>query len=157
MPREMTYVVKATLLLLTSYVAIVITVRAISTLFPANDCDSPSRVEPVITNKKGENLFKGNCATCHRPTKDLTGPALAGAEERVGDRPLLYAWVRNNNAILKTGNKYFSELYNKWNKTPMNLFPDITDTEIDSIMAYVNEYAEVVRLARKLPEPQVVE
>src|SRR5690606_21847684 len=27
----------------------------------------------------GEKLFKGNCASCHKPDKDMTGPALQGA------------------------------------------------------------------------------
>lgn len=100
----------------------------------------------MITNKAGEQLFRDNCSTCHHPLKDMTGPALAGVEKRVKDRHLLHAWIRNNTGILKTGNKYFGGLYNKWNKTPMNLFPGLQAAEIDSILAYVNEYARVSSL-----------
>ena len=30
----------------------------------------------------GEKLFKQNCASCHFPDKDMTGPALKGARQR---------------------------------------------------------------------------
>ena len=28
----------------------------------------------------GEKLFKANCASCHKPDKDMTGPKLQGAK-----------------------------------------------------------------------------
>ena len=43
------------------------------------DEDSPPTIE---VNSKGKQLFQQNCASCHSITKDLTGPALAGVEER---------------------------------------------------------------------------
>lgn len=70
----------------------------------------------------------------------MTGPALKGIEERVKDKALLHAWIRNNGAVLKSGNKYFNDLYAKWNKTPMNLFPSLEDKEIDAILKYVADY-----------------
>lgn len=76
----------------------------------------------------------------------MAGPALENIEKRVPDKKLLYAWIRNNTAVLKSGNSYFNGLYNKWNKTPMNIFPDLQSAEIDSILAYVNEYARVSSL-----------
>jgi cytochrome c2 len=85
----------------------------------------------------GKALFQQNCASCHAVNKALTGPALAGIEERVPDKKLLYAWIRNNQAVLATGNKYFTELYAAYNKTAMNLFPNLTDGEIDAIMGYI--------------------
>jgi cytochrome c553 len=85
----------------------------------------------------GKALFQQNCASCHAVNKALTGPALAGIEERVPDKKLLYAWIRNNQAVLSTGNKYFTELYASYNKTAMNLFPNLTDGEIDAILGYI--------------------
>lgn len=85
----------------------------------------------------GQALFSSNCASCHAVHKDLTGPALAGVEERWGDKKRLYSWIRNNQAFLKTGDKYANELYLKWNKTQMNLFPNLTDPEIDAILGYI--------------------
>ncbi len=87
--------------------------------------------------QNGQALFSSNCASCHAVYRDLTGPALAGVEDRWGDKDRLYSWIRNNQAFLKTGDKYANELYVKWNKTPMNLFPNLTDPEIDAILTYI--------------------
>jgi len=86
----------------------------------------------------GKALFQQNCASCHAVHKNLTGPALAGIEERVPDKKLLYDWIRNSQAVLQSGNKYFNDLYVTWNKTAMNLFPNLTDEEIGAMITYIN-------------------
>lgn len=93
-----------------------------------------------VMAQDGATLFKDNCATCHRVDKDLTGPALKGIEDRVKDKKLLRDWIHNNAKVLASGNKYFNDLYNKWAKVPMNVFPTLTDAEIDAILKYIREY-----------------
>jgi mono/diheme cytochrome c family protein len=93
----------------------------------------------------GKALFQANCASCHNPVKALTGPALKGVTERVPDSKLLHSWIRNNQAVLASGNKYFNDLYASYNKTAMNLFTTLTDPEIDAILKYVNDYKEPVQ------------
>jgi cytochrome c2 len=39
-----------------------------------------------VMAQNGQALFSSNCASCHAIKKDLTGPALAGVEERWGGR-----------------------------------------------------------------------
>jgi cytochrome c551/c552 len=90
----------------------------------------------------GKALFQGDCASCHNPIKQVTGPALKGVTSRVPDQKLLHAWIRNNAAVLASGNKYFNDLYAQYNKTPMNTFPQITDAEIDAILKYVETYPD---------------
>jgi cytochrome c551/c552 len=90
----------------------------------------------------GKVLFQKDCAVCHNPIKIVTGPALKGVTSRVPDQKLLHAWIRNNAAVLATGNKYFTDLYNQFSKTPMNTFPSLTDPEIDAILKYVETYPE---------------
>jgi cytochrome c551/c552 len=90
----------------------------------------------------GKTLFQANCAACHNPIKQITGPALKGVTERVPDKKLLYTWIKNNASVLASGNKYFNDLFNQFSKTPMNLFPSLTDPEIDAILKYVETYAE---------------
>ncbi len=90
----------------------------------------------------GKALFQSNCASCHNPIKKVTGPALKGVTARVPDQKLLHAWIRNNAAVLASGNPYFNTLYNEYGKTPMNMFPQITDPEIDAILKYVETYPE---------------
>lgn len=93
-----------------------------------------------IAAQDGKALFDNNCASCHKVDKDLTGPALQGVESRVKDKKLLHDWIRNNSKVLASGNKYFNDLYAKWNKTPMTVFSSFTDAEIDAILKYISEY-----------------
>jgi cytochrome c2 len=90
----------------------------------------------------GKQLFQTNCANCHNPIKQVTGPALKGVTERVPDKKLLYSWIKNNQAVLASGNKYFNDLYNQFSKTPMNAFPGLGDPEIGAILKYVETYPE---------------
>jgi cytochrome c551/c552 len=88
----------------------------------------------------GKALFLTNCASCHNPIKVVTGPALKGVTQRVPDQKLLHDWIKNNQKVLASGNPYFTSLYNQFNKTPMNVFPTLTDPEIDAILKYVENY-----------------
>ena len=97
--------------------------------------------------RAGAQLFNDNCGACHKVNKDLTGPALEGIEERVKDKKLLYGWIKNIGAVLETGIRYFNELYVKWNKTPMSIFPTLTDKEIDQILAYIKAYKVALPIA----------
>jgi len=90
----------------------------------------------------GKALFQSDCASCHNPIKQVTGPALKGVTSRVPDQKLLHAWIRNNAAVLASGDKYFNDLYIQFGKTPMNTFPSLTDAEIDAILKYVETYPE---------------
>src|SRR5579859_5795137 len=86
----------------------------------------------------GKALFQTNCASCHSPFKVIIGPALKGATERIPDKKLLHDWIHNNTKVLAAGNSYFTALYNTYNKTPMNTFPNLSDVEIDAILKYVD-------------------
>ena len=99
----------------------------LSSLFTANAQDVAA----------GKTLFNNKCATCHGVHKPITGPALFGVEERVPDKAKLHAWIRNNKAVLATGDPYFMGLFNQYNKLAMNQFPELTDGDIESILAYV--------------------
>jgi cytochrome c2 len=82
----------------------------------------------------GERLFKSNCANCHKPDKDFTGPALVGIYERWEDKKLLFEYVRNSTKIIAE-NKYAKALHEKWSKLVMPSFT-LTDSEIKSILDY---------------------
>ncbi|HET6253921.1 MAG TPA: c-type cytochrome [Puia sp.] len=88
----------------------------------------------------GHQLFQTYCAQCHNPIRKVTGPALQGVTSRVPDSNLLHRWIHNNGAVLASGNKYFNNLFNEYNKTAMNLFPTLTDQQIDAILNYVETY-----------------
>ncbi|MEL6863170.1 MAG: c-type cytochrome [Bacteroidota bacterium] len=92
--------------------------------------------------EEGKALFKGNCAQCHNKNMvdDLTGPALAGTEERWADYPRedLYKWIRNSQAMIADGHPRATQLWADWKPTVMNSFPNLTDEQIDNILGYIN-------------------
>ena len=88
-------------------------------------------------SQDGKQLFSANCASCHAIDKTLTGPALRGVEDRWTKKEDLYAWIHNSQAFLKTGDAYANELFNKFNKVPMNSFTGLSEKEIDAILAYI--------------------
>ena len=96
-----------------------------------------SSIGNQLNAQDGKALFSQNCASCHAVNKNLTGPALAGVEDRWPEKKNLYAWIKNSAAYLKTGDPYATKLYNDYNKTAMNLFPSLTDQDIDAILAYI--------------------
>ena len=96
-----------------------------------------SSIGNQLNAQDGKALFSQNCASCHAVNKNLTGPALAGVEDRWTEKKNLYAWIKNSAAYLKTGDPYATKLYNDYNKTAMNLFPSLTDQDIDAILAYI--------------------
>jgi cytochrome c553 len=85
----------------------------------------------------GKALFQSNCASCHNPFKVVTGPALQGMTQRIPDKKLLHDWIHNNQKVLASGNQYFVNRFNEFNKTPMNVFPNLSDADIDAIVNYV--------------------
>jgi mono/diheme cytochrome c family protein len=89
---------------------------------------------------QGEKVFKGNCASCHKPDKDMTGPMLKGAKARWEGNGDIYAWVKNSTAYIATGNSYANALFTKWNKSVMTS-QAVTNEEIDAILHYVDNYA----------------
>lgn len=91
----------------------------------------------------GKKLFTGNCASCHKPDKDFTGPSLKGAVARWEGKGDIHAWVKNSTAVIKSGNPYASELFAKWKNVLMT--PQaLTDEEIDAVFAYVESYTPPV-------------
>jgi cytochrome c2 len=88
----------------------------------------------------GKALFQANCASCHNPLKDATGPALKGVTGRVPNKEWIYKWIKNSASVIASGDKYANDLYNKWNKTAMTAFPGLSNEEIDAIVKYVDDY-----------------
>jgi mono/diheme cytochrome c family protein len=96
-------------------------------------------IKTVQAAPDGKALFSTNCASCHNPYKDATGPALNGVSGRVPSKEWLYKWIHNSSAVIATGDKYANDLYNKWGKQVMTQFPQLSTEEIDAIIAYVEQ------------------
>ncbi|HVX26821.1 MAG TPA: c-type cytochrome [Parafilimonas sp.] len=89
----------------------------------------------------GHALFMANCASCHKVNEKLVGPALAGVQDRWPDPNKIYDWVHNSSAVIKSGYPYAVSLFNENNKVQMTAFPQLSDKDIDAILAYVKTEA----------------
>lgn len=85
----------------------------------------------------GHTLFISHCSSCHKTVQDFTGPALKGAKSRWAGKGNIYDYVRNSQAVIKSGNEYAIALFNEWNKSVMPAV-DLTDVEIDAIFHWVD-------------------
>ena len=83
----------------------------------------------------GESLFKGNCTVCHAINEVVIGPALRDVHERQSEE-WLYAFIKNSQKVIKSGDEYAVNLYNQYNQTLMTSF-DFSDEELNSILTYI--------------------
>lgn len=89
-------------------------------------------------NTDGEALFKTNCATCHYMTdQKSTGPGLAGIMDRVPNKDWLKKWIKNNQALIQSGDAYANKVYNDNNQQAMSVFEWLSEEELDNIVDYV--------------------
>jgi mono/diheme cytochrome c family protein len=96
----------------------------------------PVTPEEADAIKMGEPLFTNNCAQCHAVNDKVVGPALAGISKRrsIG---WLIPWVKNSSKVIATGDAYAVKLFEDNGKQQMPSFPQLSDKEIKSIMAWV--------------------
>lgn len=87
---------------------------------------------------KGKQLFNSQCAACHKLDGDMTGPALRHVTDRYSTE-WLHKWIKNSAELIKSGDATAVKLFNDWNKVPMNAFPNLSDQDIDDILAYTSE------------------
>ncbi|MBF0694849.1 MAG: c-type cytochrome [Flavobacterium sp.] len=87
---------------------------------------------------KGKALFNQNCASCHKLDSKGTGPALRGVAEK-RDREWLYKWIKNSTDMIKSGDPLAVQLFEENNKVLMTPFPQLSNTDIDDILAYTSE------------------
>jgi mono/diheme cytochrome c family protein len=83
----------------------------------------------------GEKLFKANCAACHKLYKKATGPALYGVGDKY-EEEWLYKWIKNSAEFIASGDARAIAIWEEYNKSAMNAFPGLSNTDIDNIIAY---------------------
>jgi mono/diheme cytochrome c family protein len=96
---------------------------------------------------EGEQIFKNNCSTCHAVTDEIVvGPGLKGISQR---RPIdwIVKWVHNPAAVIASGDKYAVDLYNKYNKAQMTAYPNYSEGQIKSVIAYIDAQAVAAPVA----------
>jgi len=85
----------------------------------------------------GKELFNANCAACHKLYGRAVGPALYDVTSR-HDKEWLYKWIKNNKELIDAGDSEALAIYNEFNQTSMNTFPQLSNADIDNILAYTD-------------------
>lgn len=95
--------------------------------------------------QSGEDLFKANCASCHKPDQNYTGPAPKGARDRWkkafgGDTAMIYNWVQNPGKVFGEGNSYVVDVVNQYKSAGLMTAQPLTNDQIYLVLEYVDNY-----------------
>lgn len=86
---------------------------------------------------KGAELFKTNCAACHKLEGTLVGPELY----KIGDKrekEWLVKWIKDNLALTASGDKLAKEV-SEFSPAAMTPFPQLSNQDIEDILKYLDE------------------
>jgi len=122
---------------LTSYAQGAATAAPAAAVAPAAATAAPAVTQggdPV----KGKEIFNTNCAACHKLDAKATGPALRGVGAKY-DKAWIYKWVHNSADLIKSGDAAAVKVFEANNKIPMTPFPQLSEADIDNIIAYTME------------------
>jgi cytochrome c551/c552 len=86
--------------------------------------------------EEGKTIFSTRCAGCHNVNKVVTGPALAGVDQR-RSIDWIVKFVHSSQTLVKSGDKDAVALFEKFNKIPMPDHSDLTPDNIKSIVEYI--------------------
>lgn len=109
----------------------------------ANESENEKNQQSTPANSTlaidGKNLFQANCASCHHPTKPMTGPALKGVLTRVPNKQWIYDFVHNSTKVIASGDEYALNVFKNNGGVVMTNFPNLSNEEIDAILNYCEE------------------
>lgn len=86
----------------------------------------------------GKALFNSLCAACHKLDGNSIGPPLRGVTER-RDIEWLQRWIKNSQSLISSGDAHAVEIFNEYNQVAMPPFPQLSDGDIENILAYTSE------------------
>lgn len=87
--------------------------------------------------EEGKKLYEANnCGSCHAMDKKVVGPALRGVTERRSEEWLI-KWIRNNEALRKSGDADANALFKEYGGAAMNIFENLTPDQVKHILEYI--------------------
>jgi cytochrome c551/c552 len=114
------------------------TILFLITLFIVSAASAGS--PPVET---GKLIFASRCAGCHNVNQTLTGPALAGIDQR-RSIDWIVNFVHSSQSLIKKGDQTAVELFNKFNKVPMPDHLDLSADDIKSVVEFIKSESKPV-------------
>lgn len=106
-----------------------------------------AKANPPI--EEGKSIFLSRCAACHNVNKPMTGPALAGIDQK-RSIDWIISFVHSSQKMVKAGDSAALAVYEKFNKVPMPDHMDLTDENIKNIVAYIKTESQPV-IGEKAP------
>src|SRR5690606_36538419 len=70
--------------------------------------------------------------------KKAVGPALRDVAQRY-EKEWLYKWIKSSSAIIASGDSRAIKIFEEYNKSVMQDFPALSNTDIDNIIAYTSQ------------------
>lgn len=104
--------------------------------------------------EEGKSIFQARCAACHNVNKTLTGPALAGVDQR-RSMDWIVDFVHSSQTMVKAGDKDAVALFNQFNKIPMPDHKDLSETQIKNVVEYIKTEAGAAKKETTEKKPEV--
>jgi mono/diheme cytochrome c family protein len=99
--------------------------------------------------EEGKTIFTSRCAGCHNISKDLTGPALAGIDQR-RSMDWIINFVHSPKKVIESGDKDAKAMLDKF-KVQMPDHSDLSADNIKSIVEYIKTEATATATAKAKP------
>jgi len=96
-----------------------------------------------VNAQDGQDLFKKNCAACHKIDKASTGPALKGARERwieAGEGDMIYDWIANPQELINSGKSKRALEVQNFSPSAMTPMGYLSKDEMKAILEYADSY-----------------
>ena len=100
--------------------------------------------------EEGKTIFTTRCAGCHSINKVLTGPALAGVNQR-RSIDWIINFVHSSQTVIKGGDKDAVALFKQFNNIPMPDHKDLSDAQIKNVVEYIKTEAGVANKKTMVP------
>lgn len=108
--------------------------------------------------QKGAELFKANCTACHTLDSKLVGPPLGGVVEKIlkdGQTvEWIHKWIKDSQALIKSGDPYAKKLFEENGQIMMTPFPNLSEADINNILAYTSNPPKVEESAKAAESPE---
>lgn len=92
-----------------------------------------TEVDPGV--ERGKQIFKTNCAACHKLEGKLIGPPLLHIENKY-DAAWLKLWIKDNAALIASGDQ-LAKTASEYSPIAMTPFPQLTDQDLDDLLKYM--------------------
>ena len=88
------------------------------------------------TYEIGKTYFRTHCSSCHGVHEERYGPMLASISKK-RNTGWLVSFIHNSQTVIKSGDLYANELFEKFNRQTMPSFEHLSEKDIEAILYYI--------------------